>query len=199
MPVEITSRISSGPASEPVTKTEVKAHLRLADAVTADDAYLDNLIAAARQQVERETGLAFVTETIIEKRHDFPRGEMFMRLFKRTPLLTVTSIAYLDGNGDSQTWDSSNYTVDVSRRPGCVWLAYNTDWPTTRKINDAVTTTYTAGYATAGDIPFEHKAAVLLAIELMYEDPHLIGPAAYDRLQKRYDDLIEKIRVPTYP
>jgi uncharacterized phiE125 gp8 family phage protein len=48
------------PAAEPVTLAEAKAHLRLAD--SSEDDLLTGLIRAARQDVERATGMALIDQ-----------------------------------------------------------------------------------------------------------------------------------------
>jgi len=49
------------PAVEPVTLSEVKAHLRIDG--TSEDDLLGGLVRAARQDVERSTGLALIDQS----------------------------------------------------------------------------------------------------------------------------------------
>ena len=48
------------------------------------------------------------------------------------PLSSVTSIAYLDADGDSQTLSASKYIVDAANIPGRIKPAFGEVWPTTR-------------------------------------------------------------------
>jgi uncharacterized phiE125 gp8 family phage protein len=148
------------PAAEPVSVAEAKEHLRVDD--TSNDTLIGVLIAAARESVEGMTGRALVTQTWRLTLDAFP-CDTLIRL-PRPNLLTVTSVAYVDENGDPQTWDSANYVVDTASLPGALRLAYDVDWPTTRTQPNAVTITYTAGYGLAAAVPSAIKAAVLLMV-----------------------------------
>ena len=55
------TRLSSGPAVEPVTLSEAKAHLRLE--TTAEDALVTSLIMTSRLHIEAALGLALTRRT----------------------------------------------------------------------------------------------------------------------------------------
>lgn len=150
-------------ASEPLTTAEVKTHLRID--FTDDDAYLSALITAARQYAEVTQGRAIVSATYVEKYDAFP----WMIYVPSPPLISVTSIAYLDTAGDSQTLSSSLYTVDTSSMVGRITPAYGYTWPSTQDVINAVTLTYVAGYAGASDVPQTTKQAMLMLISHWYE------------------------------
>lgn len=158
--------IVTAPAIEPVSVAEAKSHLRVDS--TDDDALIVGLITAARQWAERVTGRALITQTWRCKLDAFPALDEIIEL-RWPPLASVTSIAYADVNGDSQTWSASYYTVHTDRTPGGISLAYGADWPVTRFQRDAVTITYVAGYgATANFVPAPILAAMKLQIGSMY-------------------------------
>lgn len=98
-------------------------------------------------------------------------------MFRRPPLLTITSIAYVDTNGDSQTFSSDDYSADLDSIPGRAVLNYGESWPSTRTQPQAVTVTFTAGYGTAAAVPEEYKAAIKLLAAHLYEnrEPHITG------------------------
>lgn len=166
------SQVTVAPAIEPVTLTEAKTHLRVVG--SDDDAYIGNLISAARGRAEKFTGLSIVTQTRTFVCDGFPYGDEFIAL-PGSPVQSVTSVVYVDGNGTNQTWDSSNYTVDTTAVPGGIYLAYGKSWPTTRTVRHAVTITYVAGYGQSSDsplslnVPQEIKQAILLMIAELYE------------------------------
>ena len=184
--------------SEPITVAELKDHLRVTAA--DEDTYLGTLITAARQHIEDRTGRALKAATVIAKLHAFPDGCSYIEL-PRTPLRSVASVAYLDEDGASQTWDAENYSVDTDAEPGQLWLAYDVDWPTTREVDNAVTITYGAGYLTAALIPDKIKMACLWAAGWWYEQrlPVNIGNIV-NPLRHHLESLIWGARVfPQHP
>lgn len=158
--------LSTAPVVEPVTTTELKAHLRVDG--TDEDTLIASLGVAARQHVEEETRRALVTQTWVLKLDEFPgSGDAEIRL-PRPPLQSVTSVQYVDGNGDTQTWSSSLYVVDTADTPGNISLAYGESWPSTRAQKNAVTITYVAGYGAASTVPDALKAAIKLLVGHYY-------------------------------
>lgn len=153
-------------ATEPVTTAEAKAHVRVDH--STDDTMIGTLITAARQWCEQHTRRSFITQTWRIKLDDFPDCDDIM--LPRPPLLAVSSLAYIDGQGASQTWSSSNYVVSTDREPGRLSLAPQGEWPTAQDDRrDAVTITYTAGYGAAAAVPVPIKQAILLLLGHLYE------------------------------
>lgn len=166
-----TLSLVTAPTVEPVTKEEVRAHLRL-DSDTADeDAYLDVLIQTARETVEAHTRRALLAQTWDWKLDTFPCAQPWE--LPKAPLSSVTSITYLDGDGTTQTWALSNYTVLAPAGPRCmpgtIALAYGVTYPTVRAVPNAVTVRFVAGYgAAATSVPAAIKSAVLLLVGELY-------------------------------
>lgn len=158
-------RVTTAPAIEPVTLSEAKLHLRVDH--TADDSLITALIVAAREQAEAFTSRAFIEQTITLKFDAFPE---YFRL-PRPPLVSVTSIAYLDSAGASQTISNTLYRVDAQSEPGRVTVAYGQSWPATHDVTGAVTVVYKAGYsATSASVPASIKHAILMMVESLYEN-----------------------------
>lgn len=134
--------VTAPPNIEPVSLTEVKVHLRV-DA-SADDELIKGLITAAREYCEGYEGRAYAIQTITQKRDGFSD---IMQL-PQSPLISVSSIQYVDTSGVTQTLSTGLYDVYNDREPGEVQLGYNDSWPAVRTTNDAVTLTYTSGYCT---------------------------------------------------
>ena len=133
--------MSSGPAGEPISRTEAKLHLRV-DATT-EDSLTDVLITAARQWVETFTGRQLITATYVLQRDSLPSRVML----PHPPLQSVSSVAYVDTAGSAQTAAATLYDVLTHRTPGEVILGYGDTWPTTRGHTNDVTITYKAGYS----------------------------------------------------
>ena len=95
------------PAEEPVTTAEAKLHLRVDHG--DEDAYIDTLVATARQHIELVTRRAMVDTTFTLKMDAFPTE---IRP-PRSPLSSVSSITYVDTDGATQTLSASVYSVDT--------------------------------------------------------------------------------------
>ncbi len=157
----------AGIASEPVTRTEAKAHLRVD--FSDDDDLIDNLITAAREYCEAFTNRRFITETKTYKLDVFPAGDL-IELPCAPVQSPITSIAYVDVNGTTQTFSSASYSLRNDRAKGEVVLGYGYSWPTTRDQPAAVTITYVAGYGDlTTDVPEAIRAAIKLLVADMYE------------------------------
>lgn len=167
-------KVVTPPASEPITTTEAKNHLKVD--FSDDDSYIDDLIQAARETCEQWTGRALITQTLRIKLDEFPRsidwntGSVNHRIrVPSPPLIAVSSIVYTDTAGASQTLSSSTYTVDSDAEPGIIVPAYGEVWPSTRTIPNAVVITYTAGYGSASDVPRALKQGMMLLIGQWYD------------------------------
>lgn len=160
--------ISTEPAREPLTIQEAKQHLR----VTHDDedSYILSLIKMARRYCEQVQGRAYLTQTQVLQLDEFPILSDVPIELPNPPLISITSIAYVDSAGDTQTWSSSYYTVDIRHEPGRVYPGYTYTYPSVRDQRNAVTITYTAGYGTnPASVPQEYRHAMLLMLAHWYE------------------------------
>ena len=145
----------TAPASEPITLAETKAHLRVD--VDDENDLINTLRTAAREYGETVTHRAFLTQTWDDKRDYFPCSDEAIWL-PRAPLISVTSVTYVDTAGATQTWSASLYTVDAPTGPnarvGCIVPAYGQVYPATRGVVNAVTIRFVCGYgSTAVSVP----------------------------------------------
>jgi uncharacterized phiE125 gp8 family phage protein len=155
------------PTKEPVTLDMAKAHLRVDDG--EEDALIAQIIATAREWCEDFQRRSYVTQTWRLTLDEFPCADEIS--IPRPPLASVSSITYVDTNGDTQTLATTVYAVDTDAEPGRVYLKYNQTWPSTRDITNAVTITFVAGYgADDGYVPAKVKQAMLLLIGHWFEN-----------------------------
>ena len=139
---------------EPVTLAEAKLHLRVD--VDDDDDLITEQIETARNLCETFTARQFIEATYRLKLDRFPFvGEMTAYsdpdgsiIVPKPPLLAVSSIRYVDTDGNVATATSSLYTADTDSEPGRIALAWGKSWPDARAVVQAVTVNYTAGYTT---------------------------------------------------
>lgn len=185
------AKITTAPASEPVTETEAKLHLRVDH--STEDALITRLIETARQQCEDRARRAFINRTMTAMLHRWPASGVIMLPYP--PLVSVTSIEYTDEDGATLTWASSNYIVDTHSEPGCIVFKNDSTVPsvTLQEVN-GIKITYTAGYgSTAGDVPDRYKQAMLLTIGHLYENREQVVTAqgiAITELPQGVDDLL---------
>lgn len=156
----------TAPALEPVTLDEAKTHLRVEH--TAEDALIAALIAVARERLEETTGRALITQGWQLRLPGWP-ADGLIRL-PRPPALAVSSIAYQDVDGATQTLSASAYDVVTAAEPGCVVLTPTASWPGASLWPGLpITVAYTCGYgATLASVPAPLRQAMLLLIGHLY-------------------------------
>ncbi len=154
------------PATEPVSLAEAKAHLRVTS--SDEDALISALIVAAREAAEHETGRSLITQTREKTLDVFPEA---IRL-DYPPVQSITSIKFLDENGDEQTLSASSYKLDNASDSCPAWIKIATGraWPSTYPEINAVRVRYVAGWASAAEVPQSIKQWMLLNIGHWYEN-----------------------------
>ena len=187
--------VSTAPATEPVTVTEAKSHLRQLDNVMSD-AYITALIIAAREKVEEDTGRALVTQTLDVYYDALPCSSAL--LLPKGKLQSVTSLKYYDTANVEATFSSASYLVDTSSEPARIVLNDGYDWPsTTLRAANAVIVRGVFGYGAAAAVPQALKQAILLLVGSMFEHREqvivsqfagqfLMVPFGYDQLIAPY-------------
>ncbi len=152
----------TAPTDEPITLDEAKAHVFV---LNGDyDEYINSLITAARVVCETKARQTLVTTTWRQRLPCWPSCGVIELL--RPPLVSVTSVTYVDENGATQTLAGANYTTDVNSKPGRILRAYGATWPSLRYEGVAapVTIQFVAGYGDAADVPSPFKHAMKLLI-----------------------------------
>ena len=162
IPWNLTVSVDPGTA---VSVSDIKSHLRIDD--DEEDTLIGDYGASAERAVEAELAIAILAQTLVLRLDRFPAWRIRL---PRPPLTSVTSITYIDTDGNSQTWASSNYTVNTFTTPGEIVLAFGKSWPVTRSIPNAVVVTYVAGYADVDALPAMIKSAVLLTAGEIFEN-----------------------------
>ncbi len=182
--------ISDRSAELPVSLELTRMHLRNED-LRVDDALVRALILSATQNIEAQYGLALLEQTVVQTHNAFPASSDTPMLLRIAPLLSVTSIAYIDAAGATQTWSASQYTSGRFNNTAFIVPKIGYTWPSgLAKMPNAVTITYDAGYGTKSDnIPEPIKQAILLNVGWLYEnreDPTATLSRASDHLLRPY-------------
>lgn len=166
-----------GPADEPVTLDELKAHLR-APSTSNDDDDMTRKIAAARRWFEKRTGLALISQQWAYIFDTFPswcHGPRYLEL-EKAPIISVDSILSYDADNTETELDDAGYLADVASFPGRVLLNDGVSWPTDVRAHTAGKVLFTAGYGDAEDVPDDIKEAILQMAAYLYIDREGIGP-----------------------
>jgi len=176
--------VQTAPAGLPVDRVQLRNYARVDDA--ADDQQLEDLAYAAVEMVTAATSRQLMTATFdFTIDGGFRGSEITLPL---SPLTSVTSVTYIDGDGTSQTLSTDIYGVQTDREPGTVYRKFNQTWPVTRDDPANVTIRYVAGYATAAAVPKGLKVLVGSLVNDMYEhrlpvaDKQWVAWPTYERL-----------------
>jgi hypothetical protein len=91
------------------------------------------------------------------------------------PLQAVSSVQYLDFQGNTQTVSPSAYNVSVGMG-GRIQPQYSTVWPISRPTIDSVFITFTAGMGpTADTVPDNIRTAILMFAAHLYENREAVS------------------------
>ena len=191
-----------GPQAEPVTVDELKTHLRIDHAL--DDGELAVFIETATDYVEGITGRVLITRTGVDYANAFPPGRHALHL-RIAPIVTITSIQYLDSAETLQTLSSGIYTFDNNTPYHPV--AYpqpGESWPVALDTRNAVRVNYTAGYQSitadpAGTVPNALKLAIKMLAGHLYENRESTAatPGGYsiDYVPMGFESLVSNYRL----
>lgn len=185
--------ITTAATIKPLSLDEVKANLNLFTDFTDDDELLDSMIDAAVDCVENFTRRSLLTQTITLTCDGFP---IFFEI-ERPVLQSVTSIQYVDSDGNTQTLASSGYTVDTASTPGRIVEAYGETWPSTQSVINSVTVIYVAGYTSAANVPNQIKQAIKVLVSDFYKDreSYIVGVSSVSELPHTAKVLLRPYQV----
>ncbi len=161
-----------GYTDEPVTLEEAKNYMKIDDDLTEDDDLIDSLIVAARQQLEKQTGLSFIPKYITAQLRNECGG---------------IEIPYGPIEGDLDPTlitdrDDNEVTIETEGLGGFL---------TIRTIICYVQIIYSAGYIF---LPDDLKTAIKAKVFCMYQDRIGVMDDRYDREKYLFNDLTAKHR-----
>lgn len=159
--------VITAPASEPVSLTLAKAHLRIDH--TAEDDLITGWIKAARELTELYTGKRWVTQslrlTLSEWPTDSTGGICGAIRLPVEPVSAITLFKHYDTGGTEQTLVAdTDYQTWLDHSPPLVCPAIDDTWPDLQSGKVApIKIEFTAGVA-AGSVPEGVKTAILMCI-----------------------------------
>lgn len=201
----MTERLITAPTFEPLSLAEAKLHLRVDG--TDEDALIGDLIKAAREECEQETGRALVRQTW---EATFDAFDSALRL-TRAPFLAVVSLNYVDTNQATQALAANAYAIDSSSCPTWLKPAYGTEWPDTLDAMNSVIVRYRAGYLDTGSgvggVPTEAEAQaavpaalrqwIRIRVATLYDQARssvIIGTSAMELPGRAVSGLLDRFR-----
>ena len=153
-------------ASDPITVAQAKSHSRIS--TSDDDTILGLYITAATEKFQAWTSMQLVNATFDEFLDSFAILEE--EGLQWSPVSSVTSIKYIDTDGNEQTVTSTIYQTDLVSKPSRIVEAYNQSWPSFRNQLNTITVRHVAGFgADATSVPEDIKYALKLIVAGMYE------------------------------
>ncbi len=180
----------TGPAEEPLSVEEAKAHLRIDG--TAEDTLIASLILTSRLHIEAALGLALIAQGWTLVLDQWPKDGTVK--IPMRPVLGVGEVRVFDRDGNASVVPASDYQGDVVNTPARI-VSNGAGWPAPGQKINGIEIDFEAGYgAGAADVPAPIKQALLMLVAHWYEhrDPLEIGspsvviPVAISNLLKPY-------------
>lgn len=164
----------TGPAVEPVTLAEAKAHLRVD--TSDDDTYIGTLITAAREWCEQYLDRTLVHTQWVMRFDKFPDSGIEPVELPRPPMVTsgtatAVTVTFTTEPGATSTYSTAEYRVDRFATPGTVLPIYGSTWTPHRQDDNAISVTWWAGFGPTGSsVPAAIKHAMLMLVGFWYEN-----------------------------
>jgi len=159
-------------APDEIITVEEAAEFMRAEFSESEETLIESLISASRLLCEEYLFRRIGVQTVEFRDRGFPVNNSPIVL--PSPLISVTSIKYIDGENDEQTLDESEYVVSDSA-PGLITPVNS--WPQTSSAGDSLRVEFETGYSDPGssprlseDLPNTIKIAMLMQVADMYEN-----------------------------
>lgn len=197
-------------ASQVVTRTEMKAHLRVDH--SSEDDLIDFLLAEAEEAVASDCRVVLL-DTVTELYLDnFPYSQAYANrqtlenvlatggvyqeiILKRRPVSAINSIKYYDSDNVLQTLATSVYETDLIGPHPRIRPKVSQNWPATYSRYNAIVINFNEGYANVAAIPKGIKQLIRLKVAGWYENRSAItdgrslaelpDPLSYKALRNR--------------
>ena len=151
------------PALEPVTVADARAWLRISH--TSEDTLIADLISAARQDVENQTGLSLISQQWRLTMDNWPAGDMIE--LPRGPVTGVLAVTVYAASGTPSVVSPADYLHDMRSDPARLLFERRAD--PGRRMN-GIEIDFSAGFgATGTSVPDMLCRAILLLVAHWYE------------------------------
>jgi len=178
------------PSVEPVSVAEARGFLRISG--TAEDELLAGLIRAARDDVERSTGMALIDQCWRLAVDTLPGNDMLS--LPRCPVREILSVTAFGSEGEAELIDPGDLQADLASRPARLLFLKR---PVSTRVLNGLEVDFRAGFGEAGtDVPDLLRRAIIVLVAHWYEFRGSFGPAdqpvsfppQYERMIAHYRD-----------
>jgi uncharacterized phiE125 gp8 family phage protein len=151
------------PALEPVTVADARSWLRISH--TSEDTLIADLISAARQDVENQTGLSLISQQWRMTMDHWPDGDKVE--LPRGPVTAVIAVTVYAANGTPTIAPIADYLLDMRTEPAR--LMFEKRGNPGRRMN-GIEVDFSTGFgATGTSVPDMLNRAILLLVAHWYE------------------------------
>lgn len=184
----MTAALISGPALEPVSLADVKAHLRIE--TDEDDPLIAAAITSARVHVEAVTRRSLIKQNWRIYLADWPKGRAIE--LPVSPVISVSVITFYDIVGAPTLFAPENWRLEAAANPPRIVARLR---PAAALYDNGIEIDVTAGYGVSSiDVPAPLRQAILILVTHWYEHRGMVGhdfapaiaPAGFDALIAPY-------------
>jgi uncharacterized phiE125 gp8 family phage protein len=153
-----------GPAVEPVSLSEMKAHLRLDH--DGEDDLVAGLVTAARQMVETAARRVLISQSWRVMLHAFPQSR-FAPL-PVSPVIAVDAVRVFDADGIATDLAPDGFETDSLSDPPRVWFV---ETPSPGRARHGIAIDVRAGFGPAPhDVPATLRLAIKIVVARWFEN-----------------------------
>lgn len=182
-------KVNTGPATEPVTTAEAKAHLNIESAETYWDSQIDDLVTMARETFEDDTDIALINRTVEYRFSKLPANGI-IRL-PASPLQSITSFQIRTAQATFDTF--TDYEILQGSQPPAIRRNLDASWPSQYGFTHDCRIIFVAGYgATAADVPEGPKHAIKLLVGHWFTNREAIVARKLTHLPLAYKHLVNQ-------
>ena len=163
----LTWKVTTAPALEPVTNDEVKLYARIDG--SSEDTLIDGFIQAVREATEKFLGRSLINQTLTASLNVWPKSPIEL---PRPPLVSITEVRTVGEDLSESVYSSDNYYARTNPEPGELVIKFEkTDPINTDRYFGGYEIEFVAGYGdSADDVPEAIKLGIIMWCADIYEN-----------------------------
>lgn len=183
--------ITTAATFDSITLADARLQIKEPTNITTEDDLIKQWIGYADATIEARTNRVIGTSTFVGWLDEWPENNVIT--INRTPVTSITSVQYYDGDNSLQTLATTEYTTDLVGRPARIFLEST---PTIFERVNAIKITFVAGSATQAAVDKRIKQAcrLLVAEAKQYRTDTVMG-TIISALPRGVDHLINQLRI----